>query len=151
MTTVVYVAGVMASDGRETQDDKDESALIIRDDCVKVWKLRDGSLFGAAKASEDIERLRRALVKGKKPPKLTDINALHVDTAGRIRVYEGTIWQDVSTPYYAVGSGAVFAFPLLKYGLNDAVKICTVAASCDPFSGGVIHSVQLKRRRANVD
>ena len=145
MTTVVYVNGVMAADGRETQCAPDESEMIVRDDCVKVWKLEDGSLLGAAKASEDIERLRRALAKGKKPPKGLECYAIWVSPRGRIRLFEGAIWQDIRTPYYAVGSGAVFAFPLLKYGITDAVRIVEVVSrECDPFSGGQIHSVKLK-------
>lgn len=145
MTTVVYVGGIMAGDGRETYGAPDESELIVRDDCVKVWKLADGSLLGAAKASEDIERVRRALEKGKKPPKGLEVNAIHVSPKGRIRLYEGSIWQDIRTPYYAVGSGSIFAFPLLKYGITDAVRIVEVVSrECDPFSGGQIHSVALK-------
>jgi 20S proteasome alpha/beta subunit len=143
MTTIVYRDGVMAGDGRETiQNDEYSSYYILRDDCEKVWKLKDGSLFGAAHGSEDIERLRRALVKGRKPPKCEDVVGMRVDKKGRIWIYEGRIWQRIDQTYYAVGSGSIMAFPLLDAGV-DAIKACTVAASRDPFSGGKVHWVEL--------
>lgn len=143
MTTIVYRDGVMAGDGRETiQNDEYSSYYIIRDNCVKVWKLKDGSLFGAAHGSECIERLREALEKGEKPPKLEDVAGLRVDKKGRISLYEGNIWQPIHMPYYAVGSGSIMAFALLDAGL-DAIKACRGAARRDPFSGGRVHWVKL--------
>lgn len=143
MTTITYKDGIMAADGRETiQNDEHSSFYIIRNNCVKVWKLKDGSLFGAAHGSECIERLREALEKGEKPPKLDDVAGLRVDKKGRIWLYEGNIWQKIDMPYYSVGSGSIMAFPLLDAGM-DAVTACRIAAQRDPFSGGRIHAVQL--------
>lgn len=144
MTTIVYRDGIMAADGRETiQNDEYASFYILRDDCVKVWKLKNGSLFGAAHGSEDIERLYRALKKGKKPPKLECIAGLMVDKKGRITLYEGRIWQSVTAPYYSVGSGSILAFSALDAGAS-AEDACRIAAKRDPFSGGEIHTVSLK-------
>lgn len=150
MTTITYRAGVMCGDGRETVcGDDNESAYIVRDDCVKVWKLPDGSLLGASRASEDIERLRRSLFKGKKTPKLGDINALLADPKGRIWIFEGSIWQEVDAEYYAVGSGAAFALSAMDAGA-DARLACMIGAKRDPFSGGVIHEIQLDTNRRRV-
>jgi hypothetical protein len=149
MTTIVYRDGVMCGDGRETSSSEGESSMIIRDDCVKVFKMKDGSLFGGAKTSEDIERLHRALIAGKKPPKLEDVNAMRVDPRGRIWSYEGRIWQAVTSPFYAVGTGAIFAFPLLKAGL-PARRIVEIVLTCDPYSGGLISEVILGKRNRNA-
>ena len=144
MTTIVYRDGVMAADGKETiQNDDHSSFYTIRTNCRKVWRLKDGTLFGAAHGSECIERLKDALMHGVAPPKLDDVAGLRVDPKGRIWLYEGNIWQRVPMPYYSVGSGSIMAFPLLDAGLS-AVEACRIAAKRDPFSGGKIHWVKRK-------
>lgn len=146
MTTIVYRDGVMAADGKETlQNDEHSSYYTLRLDCIKVWKLKDGSLFGAAHMSESIERLKDALMKGLPPPKLEDICGLRVDTRRRMWVYEGNIWQPIQGKhrYYAIGSGAIIAFGALDAGA-DARTACKIAAARDPYSGGKIHTVKLK-------
>ena len=88
MTTIAYRNGVMAGDGRETQIAEGESALIIRDTDRKVFRLKDGRLFGAAKTSEDILRLYNSLKNGTPLPKLEDVNASHKSDAGRRRTID---------------------------------------------------------------
>ena len=142
MTTITYRNGVMCGDGRETLECPDESPFVMRDDCVKVWKLKDGSLLGASRASEDIERLRRSMVKQKTLPKLEDINAIWVDPKGRIWFTEGRIWQRVKAEYYSVGSGSIFAIPAMDAGAG-ARRACEIGAFRDPFSGGKITEISL--------
>jgi hypothetical protein len=146
MTTIVYRDGVLAGDGTETSIGEDESPMILTRNCVKVWKLPNGELFGASRGSEDCERLRHALIKGLPAPKLEDINGLRIDLLGRIWLYEGNIWQRVGQRegYYAVGCGSLFAFPLLRAGLG-AIAACRIAKECDPFSGGKLTSVRLSK------
>jgi hypothetical protein len=147
MTTIVYRAGVLAGEGRETiQNDEHSSYYILRDDCIKVWRLKDGSLFGAAHGSEDIERLRLALVNKVTPPKLEDVCGLRVDPKGRMWVYEGNIWQRQYGKYYAVGSGSILAFAALDAGA-DAIMACKIAAKRDPYSGGKVTAVRLSKRK----
>jgi hypothetical protein len=143
MTTIAYRDGVLAGDGRETnQNDEHSSWYMVRDDCVKVFKLKDGSLFGGAHGSEDIERLYISLMKGQPPPKLEDIAGLRIDTKRRIWVYEGNIWQRVKLPFYAVGSGAEFALSAMDAGAG-AVKAVKVGINRDLWSGGKITAVRL--------
>jgi hypothetical protein len=144
MTTIVYRDGVMAGDGTETSIGEDESPMILTRNCVKVFRLPSGELFGASRGSEDCERLKHSLMKGLPAPKLEDINGLRVDLKGRIWLYEGNIWQHVGadTGYYAVGVGSVFAFPLLKAG-HGAIEACRIAKELDPFSGGKLTYVKL--------
>jgi hypothetical protein len=136
----------MAGDGTETSIGEDESPMIISRSCRKVFKLPDGQLFGGSKGSEDITRLHQALIKGLPAPKLEDINALRVDLLGRIWLYEGNIWQRVGQRegYYAVGVGAVFAFPLLKAG-HSAIEAVRIAKEFDVYSGGKLTYVKLSK------
>lgn len=144
MTTIAYRDGVMAGDGRETAIGEDESSVILGDDCVKVFKLRNGNLFGGSRGSEDIFRLQQALEKGYKPPKLEDINALLVDRKGRLWLYEGRVWQPITQSYYAVGSGSVFALGAMDAGAT-ALEAVAIGVKRDPYSGGLISNVKLDR------
>lgn len=146
MTTIVYRDGVMAGDGRETmQNDEDSSWFKLRDDCVKVFKLKSGHLFGAAHGSEDIDRLHAALVKNLPPPKLEDVAGLMVDKQRKILLYEGNIWQHIKMPYYAVGSGSIIAFAAMDMGAT-AIEAVKVAIKRDIWSGGKITSVRMTER-----
>lgn len=146
MTTIAYRAGVLAGDGRETYIEEGESAMVNRDNCVKVHRLPDGRLFGAAKTSEDIERLYRKLVAGDKFPTihLDDVNAMVIDLKGRIWGFEGRLWIPIDAPYYAVGSGSRYALPAMDAGA-DAVKAVKIGCKRDPFSGGKITVLRLRR------
>ena len=147
MTTIAYRAGIMAGDGRETiQNDEHSSWYVLQDKCHKVIKLKDGRLFGGAHGSESIVRLENALKQGLPPPKLEDIAGLLVDTKGAMWLYEGNMWQRVKGPYYAVGSGSILAFAAMDAGAT-AIEAVTIAARRDPFSGGKVTAVRLKRAR----
>jgi 20S proteasome alpha/beta subunit len=145
MTTIAYRDGVLAGDGRETFVSEGESPMVNRDDCVKIFRIPDGRLFGAAKTSEDIERLYRALMQGRKlwpTPKCSDINAIIVDRDENIWSYEGRLWIKVVAPYYAVGSGAHFALPAMDAGATAAEAVA-IGCKRDPFSGGLITTLNL--------
>lgn len=147
MTTIAYRDGVIAGDGRETAGEDGYSTIIIRDNAIKVYTLPDGRLFGGSRTSEDIAILYDALKDGvvKWPsPELGDINALCIDTDGKIYFYEGNKWEHVDTEYYSVGSGSVFAFAAMDAGAS-AVEAVEVGKKRDPFSGGAVHSEVLKR------
>jgi ATP-dependent protease HslVU (ClpYQ) peptidase subunit len=146
MTTIAYRAGIIAGDGRETFISEGESAMVNRDDCVKVHRLPDGRLFGAARTSEDIERLYRALVKGRKTwPKVKcdDVNAMVIDLQGKIWCYEGRLWIPCDQEYAAVGSGSVFALAAMDAGAT-AEQAVKVGVKRDPYSGGKITVLKLK-------
>jgi hypothetical protein len=145
MTTIAYRAGVLAGDGRETmQNDEHTSWYKLTDKCVKVFKLKDGRLFGGAHGSEDIVRLHQALIKNQPPPKLEDIAGLLVDLRGRVWLYEGNIWQPVKQKYYAIGSGGEFALAAMDAGAG-AVEAVRIAIGRDLWSGGKVTYVRLRR------
>lgn len=144
MTTIVYRDGVMAGDGRETIIEERESSYVDNDDSVKVFRLKDGRLFGAAKTSENIYRLHESLIKGFAPPKMEDVNGLLIDLRGRIWFFEGVTWRQVKQKYYAIGSGARFALPALDAGAT-AVQACKIGIKRDPYSGGKVTVVKLRK------
>jgi hypothetical protein len=111
---------------------------------VKVFRLEDGRLFGASKTTESCIRLYESLVKGFGPPKLEDINALLVDTRGRVFFFEGIIWQPIKVPYYAIGSGARFALPAMDANAS-AIQACKIGMKRDPYSGGKMVVVRLRK------
>ena len=144
MTTIAYRNGVLAGDGRETQIADGESALVIRDTDVKVFKLKDGRLFGAAKTSEDILRLHNSLKNGTALPKLDDVAAILVDLKRRIWFCEGRIWQRAPYKFFAIGSGGGFALAAMDAGAT-AIEAVRVGIKRDPYSGGKVTYVRLPR------
>jgi len=142
MTTIAYRDGILAGDGRVTEIEERESSYVLHDNDIKVFKLKDGRLYGGSRSSEDILRLYYSLVNNTPPPKLEDINALLVDTKGKLYLYEGHLWQPLSDLYYAVGSGSRFAFPALDAGAT-AIEAVKIGIKRDPYSGGKITVVRL--------
>ena len=150
MTTITFRDDIMASDSRETTACDGESAMVITDDCTKIHRLPDGSLFGASCGSEDIERLYKSLVDNLPPPKLEDINALMVKPDGSIWLYEGNIWQLIRQKYYSVGSGSLFAFAAMDAGAS-AIEAAEIGAKRDPFSGGKVINLRLRKKKKDPD
>jgi hypothetical protein len=142
MTTICYRAGVLAGDGRETILEDRESSYVDNDTSIKVFKLKDGRLFGASKTSEACLRLHEALIKGHPAPKLEDINGLLIDRKGRIWFFEGFMWTRLKKRYYAIGSGARFALPAMDAGAT-AIEACKIGIKRDPYSGGKVTAVRL--------
>lgn len=152
MTTITYRDGVLASDSRETSTNGEvgDDGYVVNDRCKKVYRLPDGRLFAAAHATEDGERLLLALRNNQTPPALEDVCALLINHDGTVLMYEGHIWIKQHGPYFAIGSGARFALGAMKVGAS-AVKAATVGAAMDPYSGGPIQVLKLRRkRRASV-
>lgn len=145
MTTIAYRDGVLAGDGRETcQNDEHSSWYKITDSCVKVFKLKDGRLFGAAHGSEDCERLHRSLVDKTPPPKLEDVEGIMIDLRGRIWRYEGNIWVHVKTKYYSTGSGSIHAMTAMDCGAT-AIEAVKAGIKRDLWSGGKVTAVRLRK------
>ncbi len=144
MTTIAYRDGIIAGDGRETDVDNKDCTFVLRDNLVKVHRLKDGRLFGSAGGSEEGIRLLIALQNNQPMPKLEEIAGLLIDTKGKIWVYEGHLWQPAYEKYYAVGTGACMAFAAMDAGAS-AVKAVTIAKNRDPFSGGKVTSLKLRR------
>ena len=137
MTTIAVRDGVMASDSLETEDE-----TVITDKCKKIWRLPDGSLLGAAKCSEDCWRLYDALRKKQPIPKLDEVIAVRLYPSGKMELFEGNVWQPITTPYYAIGNGSKYAWAAMDAGA-DAIKACRIGIKRDVYSGGRLQVLRL--------
>src|SRR5262245_30191902 len=108
MTTIAYRDGVLASESRLT-----EKGFIYTDNCQKLWRLKDGSLFGASGDDEGGVLLLQALLANAKTPELVGTRGIRIQVDEAIWIYEGTIWREWPEPYVAIGSGKRFAMTAL--------------------------------------
>lgn len=152
MTTIAYKDGVMAGDGRVSCT---ETGHVFMDTSVKVWKLPDGGLFGAAGCDEDIALVHGALMAGKSkiPDHLEEIFGVWVKPNGDVYVTEGAPWHKWGEDFIAIGSGKRCAHTALKLG-HDAVTAVKMGIEGDVYSGGAITIVELgngsgKKRAGN--
>jgi ATP-dependent protease HslVU (ClpYQ) peptidase subunit len=142
MTTIAARAGVIAGDGRETDDD-----TVVSKTARKVFKLPDGRIVGLSGQTDLMHQLLQALKHKHPTPVLGDkVGALMYDLKGKLWLYEGVMWMraDREYPYYAIGSGRCYALAAMHAGA-DAVKACKIGAEMDPFSGGLVRHVALKK------
>ena len=141
MTTVAYRDGVLAGDTKVT-----EGETVVDDKQRKVYKLRDGCLYGFAGNLEDGLRLLRALRKDldAHPSGLVEFSALLVYPDGEVGLYEGNTWVKQKGAYFAIGSGAVCALSAMDAGAG-AVEAVKIGIKRDLRSGGRVMSVRLKK------
>lgn len=143
MTTIAYKDGVMAGDQRLSSTD---TGHIWTDKCRKVFKLRDGSIFGGAGDDDATIQLLAALKKGFLAPKIEgDVDAIHVTPDGKVFLWSGTRWCKWHSPFAAIGSGKRNAITALRLG-HDAVTAVKEGIANDVFSGGRVQTVKLKRK-----
>lgn len=138
MTTIAYRDGVLAGDTRATDGN---TKLPVA--CRKVWKLRNGCLFGAAGLNEGIKMLKNSL-DGSDTPKLKGVNAIIVRPNGDILTYEGELWGKENAPYVALGSGRDFSLAAMWMGAH-AIKAVKAGIHFDKNSGGRVLSVCLNK------
>lgn len=140
MTTVVYKDGVMVGDGQVTRYD----SLIESTNCVKVRNI-GGTLVGGAGNGISImkffdwyaDNVETAWAQSEYsnlnilPPEdlvEEDFQALVVSPDGSIFEYIGTknIFP-VTEEYAAIGSGCLYAYPLMDAGLSarESVEVCS--------------------------
>jgi ATP-dependent protease HslVU (ClpYQ) peptidase subunit len=137
MTTIAYRDGVLAADSLVTTGDTK-----LPETKRKVWKLRDGRLFGGAGIAETIEFLKASINDGAETPKLSGVEAILVDTNGAVTAYEGKAWVRVSAPYVALGSGSTIALTAMWMGA-DAKTAVKAGIKFDRNSGGRVYAVKL--------
>ena len=141
MTTIAYAKGVLAGEQRLTT-----GGFIWHDKCRKVFKLPDGSLFGASGDNEGGEILLRSLRQGIATPELpedAEVNALLITTDGTLCLWESSMWIVWAEPFAAIGSGKEVALAALRLG-HSAVQAVKAGIASDVYSGGKVQSVKLK-------
>lgn len=146
MTTIAARDGVLAADSVETDVADGDATWVITHTAKKIFRLPDGSLYGGAGSSEDIWRLYDALRKNQPCPKLDHVSAILVKPNGKMMLYEGHVWLPIREKFYAIGTGAPFAFAAMKNGAN-AKAAAKIGAAMDPFSGGKVRVLKIKKGR----
>ena len=163
MTTVVYKDGVMCGDGQVTR----YGSLIESESCVKVRNI-GGVLVGGAGGGVSIMKFfdwfadkvesEWALAEYPNlnilPPEdlvEEDFQALVVSPDGSIFEYIGTknIFP-VTEEYASIGSGCLYAYPLLDAGFSARQAVEGAIKRC-PFSGGLITEITFDEEGASVD
>lgn len=138
MTTIAYRDGVLAADGRVTMN-----GLIVTDECRKITRLSDGSLF--ALCGDDV--LEPRIIKWLEdceegpPPQGKDFTAILVEVDGSLHVFNGV--GDFNLQPYpdfaAFGSGLELAYGAMEVGAT-AEEAVVAAARRDSRTGGAIQT-----------
>lgn len=145
MTTIAYRDGILASDSRVTTKDFVES-----DTDTKIWRLRDGSLFGSSGDYMGGLILFRSLVESLKAKKfvlpernLKGTKALFISKQGDQFYFEFHTWELRKDEYLAIGSGGKFALAAMDAGA-DAKTAVRIGMKRDIYSGGKLRYLELK-------
>ena len=136
MTTIATDGKSMAGDGQS----EDHCRTIVSHTSVKVSKLGDGRILGAAGNSLDADAWQEWVSTGK-------VGACPIESdqfAGLILNTDGTVlWVDhkgreILTPTpVAIGSGQDFAYGAMEAGASPCMAV-QIAAKRDPGTGGIV-------------
>lgn len=155
MTCVTFRNGIMASDGRVT-DDSD----IFSNKCQKIFRLKDSSLLGLAgdAATQEIVDL----FNKRDFPTVKKLKALEIDFTGIFVKPDGSIqlvevsrpkeedkssqWTaivfEIKEPFIAIGSGSKYALGAMERGAT-AEQAVKVSIKFDSSCGGPTQVYQL--------
>lgn len=141
MTTICYRAGILASDSRLTL-----KSNITTDKCKKIWRLSDGTLFGASGDNEGglalLAALRRGMELGPKSDR--EFHAVRIiPPKGQIFTTEGLTWSRWPETFVAIGSGGKYARAAMMAGAT-AIEAVKIAIQSDVYSGGRVQVLRLK-------
>lgn len=157
MTTIAYKDGVLAADSRETSGCEDSGQLAAT--CEKLFRvgpfavaLQGDTTPGMAwlawfrtvalKTINDQyilwptpqEAVDRFLANG------ADFTAVVLCSNKRLFIYdEWGLPQEITAPYYAVGSGAKVAYGAMYAGASATAAV-EAACAHDPYTAGPVHS-----------
>src|SRR3990167_8594673 len=116
MTTIAYRDGIMAADSLETRKDFKDNQ-----NCKKVWRLRDDSLFAYAGVTarglillRDLEAAVKADNKNLPQGLYKGIEALLV-RGDKVWYYQN-VWERLPNSYYALGTGMEYAMVAMDMG-----------------------------------
>lgn len=143
MTTICFRDGIMAADSRAYGG----HSTPIGFKC-KLYTNRHGSWIGVSTNCPGLsEQIGRWFEDDKNPdwePPLggeDSLDMLEVTRDGQVFIYSNSTKPagPLEGDYFAVGSGANFAYGALVVGAGAAEAV-SVAARCDPWTGGEIHT-----------
>lgn len=144
MTTIAFVNGIMAADSRAYGG----HSTPIGFKCKLYTNPRTGAWIGVSTNVPGLsEQVGQWFADDKNPswePQLSPndgLDALEVHRDGSVYIYHCSMKPagPLTAPFFAVGSGADYALGALFMGASAAEAI-QVAAQCDPWTGGEIHT-----------
>jgi hypothetical protein len=137
MTTIAYKDGVMCAD-----------SLVNSNGCriayvTKILK-HDGWLFGASGTLADHQAFLRWAVTDRTddPPQMHEDTACIMCQGTTVRAFERGKWDELNMPFYAIGSGAVYAMGAMQCGAS-AGQALAASVALDCYSGGEITELRL--------
>jgi len=144
MTTIAYDGKTIASDGRLTEGD-----TIIGEDYIKLKRLDDGAVIGIAGNPvffNAFVRWQNGEPDGVDPVKFKATSFIVAAKDGAV-VYDNSTANHIAIkPPYALGSGSHYAIAAMKAGAS-ATKAVQIAAELDVWTGGVITTMRLDKKR----
>jgi len=142
MTIICYRDGVMAAD---TASFISRHEARIPGNTTKIYRLSDGSLFGGAGKSLDIQKVRDWIENGRHGPLPSDVDAtcLWVWGNGRPFIIDGNYIEEFDGPFFAIGSGGSAALGAM-WADKSAEEAVRIAMLVDPYCGGKIGILRLE-------
>lgn len=144
MTTIVFRDGILAADGRITQNE-----TIVGDNFTKIHVLADGgavAMCGRPDECVPIIEWLKAVAAGEQAGPQPDVESstlLHINGDGVVRLLNDRHWIEIDEPFIAAGSGSSAALGALHAGAS-AIEAVTAAIKTDPYSGGQVRAVTLE-------
>lgn len=140
MTTIAWRGHYLAGDRLRTAE---ETAMRAK----KVFRVRDRvgvELIGGAGDSWDCVAYANWRMGGRRAarPCMRDFIAILVRRRGAVLIDDRFMEHPISTPFFAIGSGADYAIGAMAAGLS-AREAVLVAARFDPKTGGGVDVVRL--------
>lgn len=136
MTTVAW-------DGRTLAADTISVNQNLKRRVQKIFRLRDGSLFGGCGEYDDVLAAREWFESGGNKPTLKDFAALLVTESGAFRIESHLIRHPIAEGFFAIGSGRDFAIMAMHLG-KTAEEAVSLASVYDAWTSGPIEVMTLE-------
>jgi ATP-dependent protease HslVU (ClpYQ) peptidase subunit len=141
MTTIATDGKSMAADGLSFR-----GSLITAFNSVKVERLEDGRIVGAAGDKPECVRFRQWLREGGKPPKFKDFCALVLSPDGSLTYHTEADMEGTPTEApNAIGSGEEVAIGAMEAGAT-AEQAIEITRKRNAHTGGLITVVHLEHK-----
>jgi 20S proteasome alpha/beta subunit len=142
MTTIVYRAGILASDSRAYSGGSTPIGFK-----QKIWQLDDGTMFGISTVHPGLsEQVAAWIASGQDrdylPPVDPNFTAILVDPDGQVFMALDSYFftGPLEAEYFAIGSGDHYAMGALAMGAG-AVEAVEIAKVHDAWTDGKICSI----------
>lgn len=141
MTTIAWDGQTLAADRQGTIGN-------LKTSCTKIFRLRDGRLFGGAGEHQDSLLVRDWLNGGERPSDVGEgFSGIVIALEAVVHRLENKLVLDpVEERFYAIGSGSPYALMAMDLG-KDAREAVARTSRYDPNTGTEIDTLRLKKPR----